>query len=79
MLKTLIKLTESPQGQQAFKAEPGPLILPGKATEESAPFVDDGPRSIDVKKDDSDALRKRVTEKELKKSVSEGGMDGVAT
>ena len=79
MLKTLIKLTESPQGQQSFKAEPGPLVLPGRAAEEVAPVVEAEVDSMDLKKDDSDALRKRVTDKELRKSASEGGIDGVAT
>ena len=79
MLKTLIKLTESAQGEQAFKREAGPLMVPGKAAEERASIVDSGPDGMGVKRDDSDALRKRVTEKELKKSMSEGSMDGVAT
>lgn len=79
MLKALIKLTESPQGQQAFKAEPGPLMLPSKVTLDTAPVVEAGPDNMDTRKDDPDALRKRVTENELRKSVQEGGMGDVAT
>ena len=80
MLKALIKLTESPQGQQASKAEPGPLVMPSRAAQETAPVVEAESDSMQTKKDDPDALRKRVTEKELRKSVvAEPGMDGVAT
>ena len=79
MLKALMKLTESPQGQQAFKAKPGPLILPTKATEETAEVVEVEADNMDVKKDDPNALRKRVTEKELRENVGEEGMDGIAT
>lgn len=79
MLKALIKLTESPRGQQAFKAEPGELVLPVRAApDEPAETKEEStaPDNMEVKKDDPDALRKRVTEKELHKSVILDGIDG---
>ena len=79
MLKTLIKLSESPQGQQAWKADPGPLVLPSKAAEEVVPSEEVEADNIQTRKDDPNALRKRVTEKELRKSVQEEGIEGMAT
>ena len=80
MLQAIIKLTESPRGQQAFKAQPGELVLPHRAAaeDESAKTVEEEttPDNLEVKKDDPNMLRKRVTEKELRKSVTNDGIDG---
>ena len=64
-------MTETPMGQQVLNAKTGPLVLPAKAADETKDIIETDPDSMEKKKDDPNALRKRVTENELRKTVSE--------
>jgi hypothetical protein len=89
MLKALVKLTESPRGQQAFLANPGPLVAPtqdhdqqssGSTNTVGTVEEEIQPDSLQTRKDEPDALRKRVVEKEmLQHGSAEEAVEGTAT